>query len=394
MQKFRDLVFVITGASGPIGRATALEVARRGGRIVLAAPERRVLREVAAECQKLGARALAVPTDLADARTAERLAEEAFKTFGHIDVWVNNAESTPEDRFEETPSGAYHKVVESTFFGCIHGARAALPYFRSQRRGILINCSSHLGKVGIPLATAYAASQFAIRGWADSLRRELRDAPTIRVCTIVGFPVEHPERVVSAILKCAVRPKSEVRIRKTGRLFAVGRLLAPRLTRSAISDQLGAKEVESDRLVDREDDLSEPMSETRAVANQPQDDGKKSRKMALTGLVITAAGAAAWLLRSGPEGESRRASERIRAAREELEKRAIETRPGVSDGHRETAPAKRAGSPAQRKAGSQATSESRAKSLARASVGRQAVAKEAGKGSRSRSRSATRSRRG
>lgn len=415
MQKIRDLVFVITGASSGIGRGTALEIARRGGKVVLAAREKRALREVAAECQKRGARALAVPTDVTDERMTQRLAEEAFNTFGRIDVWINNAGTTLFGRFEETPADSYRRVIETNLFGYINGARAVLPYFRRQGRGVLINHSSFLGKVGMPYVSAYAASNFAIRGWAESLRLELMDTPDIQVCTILAAsidtplfqhagnytnraarptrPVEPPEKVIDAILKCALNPKPEVRVGSISRPSLLTRLFAPHRAERMIPKQVEKGSFEPGPPTRREGNLFEPMPEIHSVEGHWRDGEKRGGKMALTGLAIAAAGAAALLFRRDTEEEERRASERIQAAREELEKRA-RTAPAVSGGRRETARAKRAGSSATRKAGSRATSESPARSRQPAATARRAAVGATGKASRSRSRSATRSRRG
>ena len=90
-QQLRDAVVVITGASSGIGRATALEFARRGARLVVAARREEPLEEVARECRALGAESLAVALDVADPDAVDELARRADGRFGRIDVWVNNA---------------------------------------------------------------------------------------------------------------------------------------------------------------------------------------------------------------------------------------------------------------------------------------------------------------
>src|SRR5687767_11981252 len=110
-RKLEGSVALITGASSGIGRASARAFAERRATLVLAARREQPLREVAAECERLGGRALAVPTDVTDEAAVRALARRAVETFGRIDVWVNNAAVTLFGRFEETPPEAFRRVI-------------------------------------------------------------------------------------------------------------------------------------------------------------------------------------------------------------------------------------------------------------------------------------------
>ena len=90
----KDSVIVITGASSGIGRATALEFAKQGATLLLAARREAPLQELAVECSRLGGQALAVPTDTTNEEAVQALARRAIETFGRLDVWVNNAAVT------------------------------------------------------------------------------------------------------------------------------------------------------------------------------------------------------------------------------------------------------------------------------------------------------------
>jgi NAD(P)-dependent dehydrogenase (short-subunit alcohol dehydrogenase family) len=89
-------------------------------------------------------------------------------------VWVNNAVLAAVGRLEEVPPEANRRVVEANLLGYVHGAQAALPRFREQGSGVLINMSSGFGLVGAPYAGAYTATKFAQRGLGQALRGEVR----------------------------------------------------------------------------------------------------------------------------------------------------------------------------------------------------------------------------
>src|SRR3954452_15030287 len=116
-----------------------------------------------------------------DRAALQALADQARERFGGVRVWVNNAGVTLMGRFEDAPEDLWREVLEINFFGYVNGARAALPLLRA-RNGALINVGSVNSRVGAPYASAYVASKFAVRGWAECLRDELRGE--VDVCTV------------------------------------------------------------------------------------------------------------------------------------------------------------------------------------------------------------------
>jgi short-subunit dehydrogenase len=184
-------VAVITGASSGVGRATALESARRGTGLVLAVRRQQDLHEVAKECRAFAIPALTFALDVTDEDAVRNLAATTFKHFGHLDIWVNNAIVGLYGDFEVIPSRDFRRTIETNFFGYIYGARAALPYFRGQARGVLVNVASVLGEFAIPHMSSYVAAKHAIVGFSDALRQELRGTG-IRVCTILPSSIDTP----------------------------------------------------------------------------------------------------------------------------------------------------------------------------------------------------------
>ncbi len=248
----QGLVVVITGGSSGIGRATAHAFAREGASLVLAARREDRLREVVRECRALGAAAaLAVPTDTTEEEDVRRLAAVALGSFGHIDVWFNNAGVGIFGRFEDLPPAAWRRVIETNLFGYVHGARAVMPHFRARGRGILVNNASIVGRMAKPDSTAYATSKFAVRGFSEALRQELLDQHDIHVCTLLPSvidtpffqhaanyshhrvraapPVYAPEKVAEAVLSLVHRPKAELVIGGAGRAATILKRLLPLL---------------------------------------------------------------------------------------------------------------------------------------------------------------------
>src|ERR671917_826345 len=235
MKNLRDATVVITGASSGIGLATARAFSRRGASVVLAARRLALLEEAARECEELGGRALAVPTDVTDPSQLDDLARSAVSAFGGIDVWVNNAGTSMWGTFEEIPLESQTRLIELNLLGAINGSHAALPHlFEREGRGVIINVSSIFGRVPMPWAASYSASKAGLAGFTEALRFELASRSGIEVCGVYPAyvdtptylnsanytgralrpvpPVVPPERVAERIIGLALRPRRSVRV--------------------------------------------------------------------------------------------------------------------------------------------------------------------------------------
>ena len=176
MKIFKDKVVILTGASSGIGRQMALDLAEEGAWLVLAARSLDKLNSLVVECTELGARAIAVQTDVSEEDQCKALIDATIAEFGRIDVLINNAGITARNRFDEMQVlWPFEKVMQTNYLGSVYCTYYALPHLK-QSNGRLIAVSSMTGKVGVPNRSAYSASKFAMAGFFDALRVELADS--------------------------------------------------------------------------------------------------------------------------------------------------------------------------------------------------------------------------
>ena len=166
-------VVVITGASAGVGRATVRAFAKRGASIGLLARDTAGLQAAAEEVKAADARALPLPTDVADSDAVERAAERIESELGPIDIWINVAMATIYAPLHLISAAEYRRATEVTYLGNVYGTMAALKRMRTRNRGTIVQVGSALAYRAIPLQAPYCGAKFAIRGFTDSLRSEL-----------------------------------------------------------------------------------------------------------------------------------------------------------------------------------------------------------------------------
>jgi len=163
---------IITGASSGLGRASAIAFARAGADVALLARSEHDLRVVAAEVEKLGRRALVLPTDLSDDTAIVSAVEQVEDSLGRVDVLLNNAGTDVPGTVKDLEASDWDLVLAVNLRAPFLLAKAVFPHMQAQGRGTIINVSSVAGKRGWANAAAYCASKFGLTGFTQALHAE------------------------------------------------------------------------------------------------------------------------------------------------------------------------------------------------------------------------------
>ena len=167
----KNKVVVITGSTGGLGKALALEFIKEQAKVIINGRSVKKLQETSKE---IGASACA--GDVAKEKDMQKLANFAVKKFGGVDIWINNAGIGIEHcEIEKIDSKQAHKVMEVNFFGTFYGSRSVMKHMKKQKHGTILNIISSRAIVPSPLSAVYSASKWAVRGFTELLRVDLKE---------------------------------------------------------------------------------------------------------------------------------------------------------------------------------------------------------------------------
>jgi short-subunit dehydrogenase len=253
---FNQNAVIITGASSGIGRELALQLADQGAYLTLASRNLNELEKIVSECRRRGGKAQAVKTDVGIEDDCRRLIEQAVSEFGRIETLINNAGYSISGRLSELPDlSGFQNVMDVNFMGSVWCTYYALPHLK-KHKGRIVMVSSVLGKVAIWGSAVYAASKFAMAGFSDIVRNELRSEGVSLTAIYPGYVVTnfagnvvkpdgqrmgqqglklYTDRMMSAaecariIIKAAFRRKREKVLSFSGKLGVFVNKISPRL---------------------------------------------------------------------------------------------------------------------------------------------------------------------
>jgi NAD(P)-dependent dehydrogenase (short-subunit alcohol dehydrogenase family) len=228
--------------------------------------------------------------DVADADAVQAAADDVARTFGGIDVWVNDAFVSVFAPSWETRPAEYRRVTEVNYLGTVHGTLAAMRHMRAVGHGAIVQVGSALAYRGIPLQSAYCASKHAIQGFNDSVRAELlHDCPQVTLSMVqlpaVNTPqfswvrtrlprhpqpvppIYQPEVAATAVLWAADHGKREVNVGGATIRTRIGNIVAPGLLDRYLSRQKvgydGQQTSEPVDLATWQDNVDKPVDEER-----------------------------------------------------------------------------------------------------------------------------------
>jgi len=177
---------LITGASSGIGAELARVLAEQGATVGLVARRHDRLAEVLERCRETAPESRMWVADLADPATSQRVVEEAWSTFGHVDVLVNNAAIPGVRHVNRLDTTEVERVMQVNFFAPVQMTLAILPLMLAREKGTIVNVSSLGGRLGILREAAYCSSKFALCGWSESLALDLWETPVSVKLVIPG----------------------------------------------------------------------------------------------------------------------------------------------------------------------------------------------------------------
>lgn len=200
VERFKDKVIVVTGASSGIGRATAIEFAREGSKTVLVSRSRDKLEKVAREIKEINNNVLVVPTDVSSREQVAEMVERVIGEYGKIDVLFNNAGTSYVGRVDNDDYLQNAKeMMDVDYFGTVIVTKEVLPVMKKQKEGHIMNMSSVVGRKAFPHFGGYSSAMHAIAAFTDSLRQELSGSG-------INVSIIHPALTQTPLLN-HVRPE-------------------------------------------------------------------------------------------------------------------------------------------------------------------------------------------
>lgn len=201
MENIKGKVVAITGASSGIGEAIALHLAQLGAQVILGARREDHLKNIVNTILLAGGNAVYKTLDVTKPTDVFEFAQFAVKSFGKLDVFVNNAGVMPLSMINNYKVEEWHRMIDVNIKGVLHGIAAALPIFETKDSGQFINITSVGDRWVGPTSTVYSATKFAVRAISEGLRQEVSNNIRVTIIAPGATESELAESISDANLK-------------------------------------------------------------------------------------------------------------------------------------------------------------------------------------------------
>jgi len=198
MRSFSGKVAAVTGAGSGIGRSLAVQLAQHGAHLALSDIDSVGLAETVALCEGSGVKVTSQHLDVADRAAVFAWADAVRADHGQVNLIFNNAGVALGAKVESMAIEDFEWLMDINFWGVVHGTQAFLPHLEASGDGHIVNISSVFGLISVPTQSAYNAAKFAVRGFTDALRMELKIDRSKVSCTTV-----HPGGIKTNIARNA-----------------------------------------------------------------------------------------------------------------------------------------------------------------------------------------------
>jgi len=245
--QLKDKVVIITGAGGGIGGAIALNLAKKGAHLSLVDRGREGLAAIAEKCRKegKGVNIIEVAGDITEEDDIRGIVDETCEKLGPIDVLINCAGIMVFKYIKDHTERDVYNTLMVNIYGTIRLSQTVLPAMIKRGSGRIVNIGSIFGSMSFPLFGIYSASKFAIHGFSEALRRELRGtgvgityiapratrtsqaASFLEMAKKVGMNLDKPEIVAAKITVAIEKEKNELFIGRGEAIFARLNSIAP-----------------------------------------------------------------------------------------------------------------------------------------------------------------------
>ena len=226
---FKDKVVLITGASSGIGRESAIQFAKKGADIILVARRKDKLDQIEKDLKKFNISTLVCECDISDKSQVKKVSEIILQKYESVDILVNNAGFAIYGSVSDLTIEEIESQMATNYFGMIYCTKTFLPSMVKKKSGHIVNVASVAGSFGLPGIASYCASKFAMLGFSEGLKHELKDTG-VGVTVVSPIMVrtnffDHPsfekmpkysptsisaETVAKAILKASDSPRLEI----------------------------------------------------------------------------------------------------------------------------------------------------------------------------------------